>query len=166
MCVQPPPFGGRDFLGKSQLLWASVLANTKWVKWLSRLVRRDVKGIHQMWGTLGLWRIVVGTDFVIISFRRSHGGGEIAEQEDDEVLGQLCSDWVSKPLGLPATGCLKMKSSPPFLLSLLGILMGKACLCGWSTVKRSSICSWTWTWVWDRDWKSRRWSFGRRPSPW
>ena len=35
--------------------------------------------------------------FVIISRRRSHRGGEAAEQEDDEILGQLCSDWVSRP---------------------------------------------------------------------
>lgn len=33
---------------------------------------------------------------MIVSFRRSHRGGEIAEQEDDEALGQLCSDRVSE----------------------------------------------------------------------
>lgn len=57
-----------------------------------------MRGIHKMRGTSALsWE----PDFVIISLRGSHRGGGAAEQEDDEILGQLCADGVSMPRGLP-----------------------------------------------------------------
>lgn len=90
------------FLGEPLLFWASVHEAAKGVHWLvgwwedpaGREMGMPFSTPESPWPSgESVWEL----GFVIVSFRRSHGEGEIAEQEDDEVLGQLCADRVSEP---------------------------------------------------------------------
>lgn len=131
----------------------------------------DVNVLQQTWVTLAFWWIHVRARLCRCPLqkepprRRNCWAGRWWGTGPTSLgLGKWAH--LPPPLASPTVRCWRMEISPPPVSSLPGTLTGKACLCGRPTAGASCTWSWIWMWAWDRNWRSRRWSFGQIPSPW